>query len=64
MNYINRLWELQQHTNNYLAIKKRLKQLSTKDNINEIREELNRKERELKELEKTIKQRKRYYIKQ
>lgn len=55
MNHINRLWEIQQHTNNYLAIKRRLKKLSTKDNINEIREELNRKERELRELEKRIK---------
>jgi len=54
MNDIDRLWQLQQHTNNYLAIKRKLKKLSTKDDITKIEDELSKKEKEIQEIEENI----------
>lgn len=55
MDDINKLWQLQQYTNSYLAIKRKLKKLSMKDDIKKIEHELNNKERELQEIEENIK---------
>lgn len=52
---IDRLWQLQQHISQYRAIKKRIKEISTKDNIKKIEDELSKMEGKLNELENSIK---------
>lgn len=52
---IDRLWQLQQHISQYRAIKKRIKEISTKDNIKKIEDELSKIEGKLNELENSIK---------
>lgn len=55
MSDIDRLWEMQQHTSSYMTVKKSLKDLSAKDKIKRIDNQLKETERELTELGEKIK---------
>lgn len=54
MSDIDKLWQMQKHTSNYLAIKRAIKELTNKNNIKKISSELKELEKELEELKNNI----------